>query len=191
MELNHALAQIADIRHQISRTRQFRGFRAATTFCTALAALLTGMWQALRMPDAASHPTHFVLLWIFVAAGCIGITAIEVVRRYRNSDSPLQQELTPLAVEQLLPFAFVGALLTWVICEYVPASVWMLPGLWQVFFGLGLFSSRRMIPTPPLFAGGFYIACRLAILGGVGPHFSPWSMAVPFGVGQTANAFVL
>src|ERR1700685_1116468 len=111
MELSHALVQIADIRHQISRTRHYRGFRAVTTLCTAAMAVVTAMWQAVEFPNASGHPIEFVLLWVSIAIGCIGITAIEIIRRYRNSDSPLQQELTPLAVEQFLPFLFVGGLL--------------------------------------------------------------------------------
>jgi hypothetical protein len=191
MELSHALAQIADIRHQISRTRHYRGFRAVTTWCTAAMALVAAMWQAVEFPTAANHPIEFVLLWVGIAIGCIGMTAVEIIRRYRNSDSPLQQELTPLAVEQFLPFIFVGGLLTWVLCQFAVGSVWMLPGLWQIFFGLGLLSSRRLFPTPTLFVGAFYVACGLFNLDGNLSHFSPWAMAIPFGLGQCANAFIL
>jgi hypothetical protein len=191
MELQLALAQIADIRQQMSRSRQFRGFRAATTFATAAAALAAAIWQTRQNTDWAAHPNQFVLLWVCVAIACIGGCAVEIFRRYRNSDSSLQQELTPLAVEQFLPFILVGGLLTLVLCEYAAGAAWMLPGLWQILFGLGLLASRRMFPRPILFVGAFYVLCGLANLNGNAAHFSPWSMALPFGVGQAANAIIL
>jgi hypothetical protein len=191
MELQQALAQIADIRQQMSRSRQFRGFRAATTLVTALAAVGAGMWQVWRMPESATHPLTFVLLWVCVAAGCLGACTLEVIWRYRKADSLMQQELTPQAVEQFLPFVFVGGLLTWVLCEYASEAMWMLPGLWQILFGLGLFATRRMFPLPIVFVGGFYILCGLANLNGNAAHFSVWSMAVPFAIGQTATAIIL
>jgi hypothetical protein len=94
-------------------------------------------------------------------------------------------------VEQFVPFVIVGGLLTWVLSAHAPASVWMLPGLWQLIFGLGLLSVRRIFPWPIVFVGAFYLLCGFVNLDGALPRFSPLSMALPFGVGQTANAFVL
>ena len=116
---------------------------------------------------------------------------MEIVRRFRNCDSSLQQELSPAAAEQFLPFILVGGLLTLVLCEYSAGAVWMLPGLWQILFGLGLLASRRMFPTPILFVGAFYVLCGLADLNGSAAHFSPWSMGLPFAIGQAANAAIL
>jgi hypothetical protein len=191
MELQNALAQIADIRLQMSRTRHFRGLGAAATLATAVAAGLAAIWQAARIPDPPGHPTQFVLLWVTVAALCIIISAIEVFRRYRAVDSPLQHELTRHAVEQFLPCLVIGGLLTLVICQDAPAAIWMLPGLWQILIALGLFASRRLFPTPIFFVGSFYALCGLINLTGIVPHLSPWSMAIPFCLGQLANSAVL
>jgi len=191
MELDYALSQIADIQQQMNRTRRFRGFRAATTFAMASAALAAALWQSREMPDAAIHPMRFVVLWICVAAVCIGASAVELIWRYRDADSLQTQQLTPLAVEHFFPFVVVGGLLTLVLCECAPESIWMLPGLWQILFGLGLIAVRRLFPTPIVAVGAFYILCGFANLGGIVGHFSALSMAFPFGVGQTANAIVL
>ncbi|HUB23894.1 MAG TPA: hypothetical protein VL992_00595 [Tepidisphaeraceae bacterium] len=191
MELQQAIAQIADIRLQMSRTRQFRGLGAAATLATAIAAGVAAVWQAERIPDPLNRPQQFVLLWVSVAGLCVAISAIEVLRRYRADDSPLQHELTRHAVEQFLPSLIVGGLLTLVICQDAPAAIWMLPGLWQIIIALGLFASRQLFPMPIFFVGSFYAVCGLINLTGVVPHLSPWSMAVPFGVGQLANSAVL
>lgn len=51
-----------------------------------------------------------------------------------------------MAVEQFLPSAAAGALLTLVLARSVPSPDWMLPGLWQIIFSLGVFSSCRFLP---------------------------------------------
>src|SRR5580693_7512304 len=107
MELQQALAQIADIRQQMSRARQFRGFRAATALFTAFAAGAAGVWQALQMGDLTTHPISFVSFWVCIAVACLMVCTVEVAWRYRKADSSLQQELTPQAVGQFLPIVFV------------------------------------------------------------------------------------
>ena len=66
--------------------------------------------------------------------------------------SGLSNEMLRTAVEQFLPSLVAGALLTIVLVHYVPASCWMLPGLWQiifsiVFFLLAAFCRGRWLPS--------------------------------------------
>ncbi|MGA2232398.1 MAG: hypothetical protein ABSH22_16005 [Tepidisphaeraceae bacterium] len=193
MELHEALTQIGDIRRQMRRTRRFLGYGAATTLCTGVGAVAAAMWQARYLPDPSADPSLFVNLWIAVATASFIFVGTELAIRYRRSESSLQRELTILAVEQFLPSVAVGGLVTVVICQYARQSIWMLPGLWQVFFGSGLFASRRLLPSPIMFVGIFYVAAGLINLAAShnGASFSPWSMAVPFGIGQAATALVL
>ena len=90
-----------------------------------------------------------------------------------------------MAVEQFLPSVAAGALLTFVLARYVPASVWILPGLWQIIYSLGVFSSVRFLPRPMLAAGAWYLLTGLACIALAGNRaLSPWAMAVPYGAGQ-------
>ena len=186
MELQHALSQIADIRQQMSRARQFRGFRSATTLMTALAALAAGVWQA----SGPLEPTQFIALWVCVAIGCIALCSTELLLRCRHCESEAQSELARQAVEQFLPFVLVGGLVTGMIWEFSPDTLWILPALWQILFGLGLYSLRRIVPMPIAIVGGFYILCGLLNLS-ASTHFSLLSMSLPFGVGQMLSAFIL
>lgn len=191
MELERALMQIADIRRQIGVARDFRGFRAATTMATAGAAVGAGAWQSWRLPDAVERPREFVLLWMCVAVGCMGASGLEMWRRYRNAQLPSQRELTRGVVGQFLPFLAAGGLLAAVICGYAGEAMWMLPGLWQMIFGLGLCSLRRWLPGAIGVVGAFYILCGLINLSGGAARFSPWGMGLPFAVGQAASAIIL
>jgi hypothetical protein len=69
----------------------------------------------------------------------------------------------------------------------------MLPGLWSIFFSLGIFATRRLLPR-----GAFGVACYYLILGLSDLSMargdwvlSPWAMGVPFGGGQLFAAAVL
>jgi hypothetical protein len=69
----------------------------------------------------------------------------------------------------------------------------MLPGLWQLVFSLGIFASCRSLPRPMFAAAVWYLVAGLASLAFAnGAHaFSPFAMAVPFGLGQLYMAVVL
>jgi hypothetical protein len=69
----------------------------------------------------------------------------------------------------------------------------MLPGLWQIVFSLGIFASCRSLPRPMFAAAVWYLAAGLLSLAFAnGVHaFSPFAMAVPFGIGQFYMAAVL
>lgn len=86
-----------------------------------------------------------------------------------------------------------GGLVTIVLARTAQDCLWMLPGLWCILFGLGIFASSRLLPRATILVAVFYLAAGLACLEWArGPHaLSPWAMGVPFGVGQLFAAAVL
>jgi len=69
----------------------------------------------------------------------------------------------------------------------------MLPGLWQLIFSLGVFSSCRFLPRPMFGVGVWYLAAGLVclVIENGERALSPWAMGIPFGVGQCLVAAVL
>jgi hypothetical protein len=97
-----------------------------------------------------------------------------------------------MAVEQFLPSAAAGGLLTLVIIRAVPSALWMLPGLWQIIFALGVFSSCRFLPRPMAAAGVWYLLTGLACVALADNRaLSPLTMGISFGVGQLLVAGIL
>jgi len=197
MELREALTQIAEIRQQMARGQLFRGYRAATTAFSGIAAIITGVVQAVWLPDAARTPRAFVALWVIAAVVCLGVVAAEMAMRMRRS-SHVQRQLTLLAIESFMPAVAAGGLLSWVFCDFVPTEIWMMPGLWLILFSLGVFSSARLLPRVVFAVAGFYLVAGIFALlvshteGAAGTmRFSPWLMAGPFGVGQAILAAIL
>jgi hypothetical protein len=71
--------------------------------------------------------------------------------------------------------------------------LWMLPGLWQIIFSLGFLASCRVLPRAMFAVGAWYLAAGLASLAFANAEhaFSPWAMALPFGLGQLMMAGIL
>ncbi|MGA2582026.1 MAG: hypothetical protein ABSG31_02020 [Tepidisphaeraceae bacterium] len=191
MELQNALSQIARIKSQMARTRTFRGYRAGTTLATGLAALGAAIWQMRFIPRPALDPIGFVDLWVAVAVGSIVLVGTEIIQRYRHTESSLERELTIHAAEQFLPCIIVGGLVTMALCDFAPSAIRLLPGLWPIFFGLGLMASRRLLPGMISLVAAFYLLCGLCWLALGRLDYSAWSMGLTFGIGQILSACVL
>jgi hypothetical protein len=192
-ELERALADITAIRSQMARGAEFRGYGPMTVAATGVLAISAAVVQALWLPDPAADPLAYLALWVAIAAVSVVLIGIEMVARTRRIHSGLADEMIHAATEQFIPAGVAGLLLTVVLFRFAPQSVWMLPGLWQIVFSLGLFASCRSLPRPMFVAAVWYLAAGLASLAFANDAhaLSPYAMAVPFGVGQLLVAIVL
>jgi hypothetical protein len=191
-DLNKALGDISSIRKQMARTTEFRGYGPATLATTGGVAVLAAGVQKLWLPDPPNHISAYLTLWIATAVLSIALTGVQMYARTRRIHSALSDEMLRMAVEQFLPAAGAGLLLTIVLFQYVPSVSWMLPGIWQVIFSLGIFSSCRFLPRPMIAAGVWYLLTGLACVAIGGERaLSPWAMGLPFGMGQMLVAVIL
>jgi hypothetical protein len=192
-ELDRALADITAIRSQLARGTEFRGYGPMTVAATGFVAVAAAGIQALWLPDPTGDFLGYVVIWVSTAAISIVLIGIEMVARSRRIHTGLADAMIHAATEQFTPAGVAGALLTFVLFRFAPLSLWMLPGLWQIIFSLGIFASCRSLPRPMFAAGVWYLAAGLVGLAFAnGAHaYSPWAMAVPFGVGQLLIAAVL
>ncbi len=193
MELREALTQISEIRQQMARTEVFRGYRAMPMAFSGLLALAAAVFQAVWVRDPAGQIGSYLALWVGAAVVSAVAAGTEMVIRTRHRSSAWSRQITWLAVEQFLPSLAAGGLLTIVLVRCAPESLWMLPGLWQILFSLGVFASCRLLPRATSAVALFYLAAGLASLAlARGENaFSPWAMGFPFGAGQLLAAAVL
>jgi hypothetical protein len=192
-DFERALNDISAIRVQIARRTLFRGYGPATLAVTGILALLAAEVQSIWILNPATEVPSYLGLWIATATASVIIIGIEAVTRSRRVHSGLADEMIQSAVEQFLPAAGAGVLLTLVILRFAPESLWMLPGLWQIVFSLGIFASCRSLPRPMNAIGLWYLGTGLACLVfAKDVHaFSAWAMGTPFGVGQLLAAALL
>ncbi len=192
-DLDKALADIVAIRMQIARDTAFRGLGAATLAATGALALAVAAGQALVLDDPTGRPVVFFGLWIATAIAACALIGFEAVRRSRRVHSGLADAMVFNAIEGFLPAGGAGFCLGLVFARFMPEALWMLPGLWQVLVGLGLFASARILPRPVQLVGAWYLLAGLVVLAlaSEGRHLSPWLMGLPFALGQGLLAVIV
>jgi hypothetical protein len=191
-DLYKALGDISSIRRQMASTTEFRGYGPATLAATGIFAILAAGAQGHWIPDPVSHTSAYLSIWISTAVLSAVLTGVQMYTRTRRIHSGLSNEMLRMAVEQFLPSAGAGLLVTIVLLRYVPIATWMLPGMWQVIFGLGVFSSCRFLPRPMIAAGMWYLLTGLSCLAMGGSRaLSPWAMGISYGAGQLLVAAIL
>ena len=192
-ELRQALDDISAIRTQVARGTQFRGYGPLSVASTGILALFVAAAQSHWMAGSNQGLKAFLDVWIATAAVAVFLSALETIFRARRVHSGLAMEMIQAAAEQFLPAIVVGLLLTVVLLRIAPQDSWMLPGLWEVIFSLGVFASCRFLPRQMFGVGAWYLAAGLVcLLIASGHHaLSPWAMGIPFGIGQLLVAAVL
>jgi hypothetical protein len=193
MELQEALTQISVIRRTLDRRAVFRGYGARPMAASAVIAVAAAAGQAMWIPTPGDALGDYLRLWVAAAAAGFLISLFDVWRRYRHSPLSLWREDAWLALAQFLPCMGAGALVTLAIAKSAPDAAWLLPGLWSVLFGLGLFASSRNLPRAMLLVAAWYVSagCVVMIEFRGASALSPWAMALVFGLGQAGAAAVL
>jgi len=191
-DLNRALGDISSIRRQMARSTEFHGYGPATLAATGAIAVAAAGVQAVWLPDQANHLAAYLGIWVSTAVLSAGLIGMQMHTRTRRIHSGMADEMIRMAVEQFLPSAGAGALVALVLVRYVPAAAWMLPGIWQVIFSLGVFSSCRFLPRPIAAAGAWYLLTGLFCISLANTRaLSPWAMGIPYGAGQLLVAGIL
>ena len=191
-DLNKALGDISSIRRQVAHSTEFRGYGPATLASTGVLALAAAGAQGRWLPDPANHIAAYLSIWIWTAVLSSALIGMEMYARTRRIHSGMADEMIRVAVEQFLPSAGAGALITLALVRSVPAALWMLPGLWQIIFSLGVFSSCRFLPRPVAAAGAWYLLTGLTCIALADSRaLSPWAMGIPYGAGQLLVAGIL
>lgn len=191
MDLSRALGQLADIHQQIAKGEIYRGYRSLPIAASGVMGLAAA-WAQSSAPGA-SDPIGFVLYWTTIAA-CAGfVGASEIVYNYVVHDDFAARRRTRRVVGQFMPSMLAGAVITASFVHLSAALVPLLPGLWAICFGIGVFASRPYLPRASGWVALFYYAAGVALLW-VARDPEPlhgWWVGGTFGVGQLLAALVL
>jgi hypothetical protein len=191
MDVPRALDQIAEIHQQIAKGEIYRGYRPVPVALSGIvglaAALAARGWQGDRAPLA------FVQYWAAVAAvaACLGFS--EIAYNYVVHDSTSGRRRTRRVLGQFLPAMLAAAVLTLSLVHVSPAAVALLPGIWSMCFGVGIFSSRPYLPGRSGLVALYYVAAGTLLLwtADLRAPLNPWFVGATFGIGQLLAAAVL
>jgi hypothetical protein len=191
MDLSRALGQLADIHQQIAKGEIYRGYRSLPIAVSGLIGLAAAWAQAPGL--GAGDPLGFVLYWTSVAACAALVGASEIIYNYVVHDDRASRRQTTQVVGQFLPSVLAGAVITLSFVRLSAALVPLLPGLWAICFGIGIFASRPYLPRASGWVALFYYAAGVALLWVArGPEpLRAWWVGGTFGTGQLMAALVL
>ncbi len=184
-DLKRALSDIRNIRRHVAQTTEFRGYGPLTLSATALCALLAGAAQVRWLPEPAEHPGQYVALWLTTGFVASALILTQTIMRAKRLHHEMADEMVRMAVEQFLPTGIAGVILPLILLRCAGNSLWMLPGLWQVIFGLGVFASCRCLPRPMLLVGVWFLLTGfLCISLGDAHALAPVTMSGPYSLGM-------
>ena len=160
----------------------------------AAASGLIGLTAAGLQPIGLGRdPMAFVLYWVAIAVCACFVGASEIVYNYVVHDEMLARRRTRRVVGQFLPSLLAGAIVTASFVRLSAALVALLPGLWAICFGVGVFASRPYLPPASGWIAVYFYAAGVALLWMASGQesLSGWSVGGVFGVGQILAACVL
>ena len=190
-DLNRALVDVRSIRRQVAQTTEFRGYGPLTLFATALFALLAGYVQTRWLPVPAAHPRQYVALWLTTGVVSAALIATQMLTRAHRLHSGMADEMVGMAVAQFLPAGVTGVILPFVLLHVTQNVFWMLPGLWQIVFSLGVFASCRCLPRPMLLAGAWFLLTGLGCIAlGDSRALGPATMSGAYAAGMVLVAAI-
>lgn len=192
MDLTNALDRIEEIHAQIAKGEVFRGYRPIPVAVAGAIGLLAG-WLQPRLLASGDDGTAFLWYWLCVAAlNVVLIGGVVGVAHLRERD-PFARRHTRRVVGQFVPCLAAGAAVSLALPALDPGLVRLLPGIWALLLGLGIFASRPYLARATgwvalffLLAGSALLAFPTADLARLGTLHG-----TVFGVGLLAAAVVL
>lgn len=191
MELRDALDQITTIRSQLAATEHLKSLRAIPVAISGVLAIVAAVVQTIWLEAPLDYPRRYLMIWCGAALISGVLASVVVARRTLRCPGELSAANAWQAVRQFAPSLVVGAIVTWFIVAREPHLLWLLPGLWQLLFGLGNLAAHRLLPTPAFFVGVTFIATGTCCLWFGHAALDPWAMGLPFAAGQLALAAIL
>jgi hypothetical protein len=191
-DLNKALTDLSHIRRQMARSTEFRGYGPATLVATGIIAISAAAIQARWVPNPAQNVRGYLAVWFGTALLSGVLIVVQMHTRARRMHSAMADEMIRMAVEQFLPAPVAGLLVTVVLAQLALHALWMIPGIRQLIYSLGIFSSCRFLPRPVMLGGAWYLLTSLVCLAfGDTRALSPWTMGLAYGAGQIIIAAAL
>jgi len=191
MDAGRALDQIAEIHRQIAKGEVYRGYRSAQVAMSGV----IGAAAAWRQPAdlAAADPLAFVVYWMAVAAAAALVGSGAILFNYAVHEGASGRRQTRRVAGQFLPALAAGAAIGICLAPLGTAFVVLLPGIWAIAFGVGIFACRPYLPRASGAVALYYFAAGIALLrmapaaGSIGG----WWIGGTFAVGQFFAAAVL
>ncbi len=189
MKLDDAISDLACIHRHLSNGSVFHGYRALTVALSGAVGLVAAVLQPIVVPQGDS--VQFVWYWCITATLLFAVFAIELGLKAWLHGPGLEREKILQAAELLAPSFLVAGLVTLCIASRSDVGP-LLPGLWAMFYAIGLLNSLKILPNAIKWCAAYFTICgAISLLTSERYPFAAWQMGLNFGFGQLINAAVL
>lgn len=191
MDVSRALDRIEEIHAQVAKGEVFRGYRPVPVAIAGAVGLLGGWLQPRLVPEGDA--ARFLGYWLAVALGNVAVNAAVIVAGYARCGDAFARRHTRRVVGQFVPCLLAGAAVTFGLPAAGPAFVHLLPGLWSLLFGLGVFASRPYLARATGWVALFFVGAGTALLLFPPATYAALGLAhgAVFGLGLLGAAVVL
>jgi len=191
-DLERALADIAEVRERLGHVQRFRGYSALAAAASGIFALVAGAVQLLLVPHVQTlQQGHlYFAIWFVCCAASVLVNYGAIAHWYVNDATARDRWQTATVGLSMVPALVLGAIFSFALLR---ANLFeFLPGVWYGCYGVGLFASRTMVPRAVVpIAAAFMIAGMALLFAPAAPALQWWVLALGFGAGQLAIAFII
>jgi hypothetical protein len=192
-DIERAISEISDIRSQLAASTRFRGYAPEAVAMIGFVSLGVMLAQIAWPDSLAASDSQQVLIWgaVLVASGLT--MAGEAISRSRHQHGGMAGAMLKGAIRALLPICAVGVVVAAIVFLHAPEITWLLPGLWQMLVGVGVFASYSTMPRAIIWPALWFLVAGAAMMwlaGGKG-HLTPLICGGPFVAGHLAIAWIL
>jgi hypothetical protein len=193
MEVERALADLAEVRDRLAACQQFKGYSGPAAAASGVIAIVAGLAQFVLVP----HPTTpadgrtYLFVWFACLAAALILNYGAIAVWYARTGAVQERVRARSAGVTLLPAIVFGAVLS--LALILHGLVWMLPGVWYASYAVGLYASRALVPKGalPLAAAFGIIGTVLLLAPNPAMPLAWWVMPVGFGFGQIYIGWLL
>ncbi|HEY5096035.1 MAG TPA: hypothetical protein VII69_13045 [Candidatus Eremiobacteraceae bacterium] len=193
MEVERALADLAEVRDRLASCQQFRGYSGPAASFSGIGAIAAGLVQLIvaPYPVTSAQIQAYFLIWSVCLGVALAANYGALAIWYARTAGLQERSQTRTAGLSILPAVVLGAILSASLSLH--GMYWMLPGVWYACYAVGLFASRAMVPRQVAAAGILFAIAGAALL--LVPDqslpLSWWVMPLGFGVMQTYIGWIL
>lgn len=193
MEVERALADLAEVRDRLASVQEFRGFSGSAAALSGVFALIAGGVQLVLAPapESPTETSRYLFIWSFCLATALLINYGALLIWYVRSAGRHERRQTRAVGITILPAIGLGAVLSMAVLAH--GMSWMLPGIWYASYGIGLFSSRAMLPKGVIVVASIFglIGAALILTTDVSLPLRWWVMPLGFGILQIIIGYLL
>lgn len=191
--MERALADLAEVRDRLAGVQEFRGYSGTAAALSGLVAIAAGAIQFFVAPNPQTPEaiSHYLSIWLGCLALALMINYGALLAWYIRIAGRHERQQTRTAGRAIIPAIALGAVLSLAMIGHKMYA--MLPGIWYASYGIGLFSSRNMLPRGMVYVAAAFGMAGAALLLTLDPHvpLRPWVMPVGFGLGQMYIGYLL